>query len=113
MSLIREYLEEKRLIGKSLFTFFPLRTGARSLLFLSLFLSLPFVFRLLTLYEEERGLKRALQAIESKMVEEKRGVERLRKDLSLSQDSRWLEYKLMEKLGVVPKGAIVVEMDGR
>ncbi len=106
----KDYLEEKRLAFKPFFSISLIQKWP-TLLLIFLLLSLPFVFRFLQLHDEEDKLKRKQAEIDMEIVKEKERTDRLKKELQYSEDPRFLEVLMMERLGVVPRGSKVLSKE--
>ena len=109
-SSLQKYLEEKRLTVRPFF-FIPLITKWPSLFLCFLILSLPFVFRFLRLHDEEELLLKKHAQLDMEIVKEQKRKAVLGKEQKHAKDPRFFEVLMMERLGVVPRGARVISKE--
>jgi len=109
-SSFKKYSDEKRLVLKPFFSISLIKRRSTLLLFF-LLLSLPFVFRFLQLHDEEVKLKGRQAALDMEIDQEKARIDKLQKQRNYSEDPRFVEVMMMERLGVVPRGARVVSKE--
>ncbi len=107
---LQKYLEEKRLAFRPFF-FIPLITKWPTLLLCFLILSLPFVFRFLRLHDEEELLLKKHAQLDMEIVKEQTRKAVLEKERKHAEDPRFFEVLMMERLGVVPRGARVISKE--
>ena len=130
-SSLQQYLEEKRLAFRPFFftsifgesssqrvsskmdniEIIPLITKWPSLLLCFLILSLPFVFRFLRLHDEEELLLKKHVQLDMEIVKEQNRKTVLGKEQRHSENPRFFEVLMMERLGVVPRGARVISKE--